>query len=54
MSGARLLQGRFWIRGGVCQRELGSADKIKNIGQRSRNIYNDYVDESLKAYRDET
>ena len=39
---------------GIGQRELGSADKIKNIGQRSRNIYKDYVDEDLKAHRDET
>ena len=28
-----------------------SADEIENVGQRSRNIYNDYVDESLKGTR---
>ena len=32
----------------------GLADRIKDIGLRSENIYKDYVDESLKAYRDET
>ena len=31
-----------------------SADEIENIGQRSRNIYNDYVDEDFKTYRDRT
>ena len=54
MSSVRLFQGRFWIRGGVCQRELVSTDKIKDIGRRSRNIYKVYVDEDLQAYRDET
>ena len=52
MSGARLFQWRFWIRGGVDQRELVSTDKIKNMGRRARNIYNDYVDEDFKTYRD--
>ena len=33
---------------GIGQRELGSADKIKNIGQRSRNIYNNYADKAWK------
>ena len=32
----------------------GSADRIKDIGLRSGNIYKDYVDEDLKAHRDET
>ena len=44
----REIQAPWWGRPKV------SADEIENIGQRSRNIYNDYVDESLKAYRDET
>ena len=54
MSGARPFQGRFWVCGGVGQRELVSTHKIKNIGRESRDIYEDYVDEDLKAYRDET
>ena len=54
MSGARLFQWRFWILGGVGQRKLGSTDRIKDIGRRARNIYKDYVDEDLKAYRDGT
>ena len=54
MSSVIVFQGRFWVRGGVGQRELVSTNKINSIDRGSRNIYKGYVDEDLQAYRDET